>query len=139
MNLQVTGRVNDFQFMPLEEAAYYQYTLGSASPFDSALRFAAGFVRNAPFAEGNMGTAFLAVATFLAINGFELSLNDTDVVGWFQELISAPSNEALAQAVHSADLHETADVHEAASAVLARFPNAIRDLAAKEARSASAT
>lgn len=128
MNLQVTGKVNDFQFMPLEEATYYQYSLGAADPLESAIRFASGFVKNAPFTAGNEATAFLGLTTFLAVNGSHLTIEDAAAANWFEKLVSSPSKEALAGVLQASESSHGADVHESAAEIMERYPETIRHL-----------
>ena len=45
-----------------------------------AAAYAFGFVRNHPYSDGNKRIGFLALATFLGINGRELDTNDEEVV-----------------------------------------------------------
>lgn len=135
MNLQVTGKVNSFSFMPLEEATYYQYSLGKADALHSAARFAPGFVKKAPFKEGNLATAFLGLATFLSVNGFRLVVEDSDAANWFRSFVASPSNETLQRAVQAHDSHHGAEVQDAAAEVMERYPATIRELAFGDAES----
>ena len=45
-----------------------------------AAAYAFGLVKNHPYRDGNKRIGFLAMATFLGINGHELSATDTEVV-----------------------------------------------------------
>ena len=45
-----------------------------------AAAYGYGIARNHPFVDGNKRTAFVAVELFLALNGFELTADDTDCV-----------------------------------------------------------
>jgi len=45
-----------------------------------AAAYAFGICRNHPFVDGNKRTAFLAAATFLLDNGFELTADDADIL-----------------------------------------------------------
>lgn len=49
--------------------------------FSLATTYAAGITRNHPFVDGNKRVAFMAVYTFLGINGIELQAPETEVVG----------------------------------------------------------
>lgn len=76
INLQVTRKVNQFEFMPLEQGTFFQYAYGSAKGVkEQAKRFYKGFLKNAPFEEGNDLTAKVAFLSFLRMNGFEFSLS----------------------------------------------------------------
>ena len=45
-----------------------------------------GLVRNHPYRDGNKRIGFLGMATFLGINGYELTATDADVVAMFVSL-----------------------------------------------------
>jgi death-on-curing protein len=45
-----------------------------------AAAYAFGFVKNHPYRDGNKRIGFLAMATFLGINGYELTATDAHVV-----------------------------------------------------------
>ena len=45
-----------------------------------AAAYAFGLVRNHPYRDGNKRIGFLAMATFLGLNGYELSATDAEVV-----------------------------------------------------------
>lgn len=49
-----------------------------ADVFDVAGAYAFALAKNHPFFDGNKRTAFLAAATFLAINGFRLAASEVD-------------------------------------------------------------
>jgi death-on-curing protein len=46
-----------------------------------AAAYAFGLVKNHPYRDGNKRIGFLAMVTFLGINGYELDATDGDVVG----------------------------------------------------------
>jgi death on curing protein len=60
---------------PQNLAAY-----GEPDYADLAAGYAYGIARNHPFIDGNKRTAFVATELFLALNGFELTAEDTDCV-----------------------------------------------------------
>lgn len=45
-----------------------------------AAAYGFGLARNHPFADGNKRTAFLAMAMFLGLNGYEIETSEVDVV-----------------------------------------------------------
>jgi death-on-curing protein len=53
-----------------------------------------GFMRNHPYRDGNNRIGFLALATFLGINGYEVNTTDADVVGTMLALAAGKLNEA---------------------------------------------
>lgn len=59
--------------------------LGAAHPF--------GFVRGHPFRDGNKRIGFLAMVTFLGINGHELEATDAEVVAEFVALADGSLSE----------------------------------------------
>ena len=61
---------------PLNKFAY-----GDPDVFDLAAAYAFGIARNHPFVDGNKRTAWLAAATFLAVNGVDLAAVDQDRAG----------------------------------------------------------
>jgi death-on-curing protein len=56
------------------------WTYGVADPCALAATLGHGIVRNHPFADGNKRTAFVAVETFLILNGLALSASDAESV-----------------------------------------------------------
>lgn len=67
---------------PRNLAAY-----GDASTVTAlAAAYAYGIARNHPFVDGNKRTAWLAAATFLARNGFEIEARQADVVMAVEDL-----------------------------------------------------
>jgi death on curing protein len=60
---------------PQNLAAY-----GDPDHADLAAAYAYGIARNHPFVDGNKRTAFVAAELFLALNGFDLTAEDTDCV-----------------------------------------------------------
>lgn len=89
INTQVTKTVNEFRYAPLEEATFYQYGYGkSEDVLQQAGNFLRGFLRFRPFSRGNLGTGFIAVLTFLSINGFSVNIEPEDVPKWLGCVIS---------------------------------------------------
>jgi prophage maintenance system killer protein len=87
INLQVTGKVNHFNFAKLEEATYYQYAYGDSKHLVSqAARFLPGFMKLNPIEAGNEATAFIALLTFLKINGNSILLQDNNALAWLDSI-----------------------------------------------------
>ena len=62
-----------------------------------AAAYAFGFVKNRPYRDGNKRIGFLAMMTFLGLNGRELEATDAEVVAEFTALADgAVSEEQLA-------------------------------------------
>lgn len=134
INLQATKKVQHFSYARLEEATYYQYAYGDSNELlPQAARFLSGFAKMRPLEAGNEATAFIAVATFLAINGSQLCVSDARA--WFDS--AYPSIDAARLALERAvkvDPHHHAelkpDVRAAVRAVMDRYPAALFESAA---------
>lgn len=59
-----------------------------------AAAYGCGIARNHPFIDGNKRTAFVAVELFLALNGFELTADDSDCVLTMLAVASGTLDEA---------------------------------------------
>jgi prophage maintenance system killer protein len=87
INLQVTKKVEHFNYARLEEATFYQYAYGESRTLaPQAARFLSGFLRMQPFQRGNAATAFIATVTFLKINGREIDFGGADPLQWFERV-----------------------------------------------------
>lgn len=63
-----------------------------------AAAYACGFIENHPYRDGNKRIGFLALATFLGINGHELVATDAEVVAEILSVADGTSSEdALAE------------------------------------------
>lgn len=74
---------------PLNLAAY-------GDPDIAALAAALGFglARNHPFIDGNKRTAYVAVETFLVLNGFDLTADDAECIAAMLDLAAGDLPEA---------------------------------------------
>ncbi len=87
INLQITKKVEQFDYARLEEAVFYQYAYGdSTTLLPQAGRFVEGFLKMQPFSAGNESTAFLSCAAFLEINGCSVQVNQPQQ--WVQRVAS---------------------------------------------------
>jgi death on curing protein len=59
-----------------------------------AAAYAFGLVRNHPYRDGNKRIGFLAMVTFLELNGCEFDARDADVVAMFVSLADGSASEA---------------------------------------------
>ena len=111
INLQVTKKVQHFSYAKLEEATFYQYAYGDSHELlDQAGRFLAGFVKMHPVDAGNEATAFVGFATFLAINGVKLRLDDPEAGAWFAAAsVSMEAARSALNTVTEADAHHHGD------------------------------
>jgi death on curing protein len=66
----------------------------SADVATLAAAYAFGFVRNHPYRDGNKRIGFLALATFLGINDYDLDATDEDVVTTMLALADGSLTEA---------------------------------------------
>lgn len=71
-----------------------RFAYGSTSLPEMAGSYAAGVVLNHPFVDGNKRTGFMLAATFLEINGFEMTSTETSVVQSTVALASGQLTEA---------------------------------------------
>lgn len=71
-----------------------RFAYGSTSLPEMAGSYAAGVVLNHPFVDGNKRTGFMLAATFLEINGFEMTSTETSVVQSTVALASGQMTEA---------------------------------------------
>lgn len=77
---------------PLNLAAYGEPDLAAL-----AAAYGFGIARNHPFVDGNKRTAYVAVETFMALNGLLITASDADCVVTFLALAAGElSEEALA-------------------------------------------
>jgi death-on-curing protein len=58
-----------------------------------AAAYAFGLVRNHPYRDGNKRIGFLAIVTFLGMNGYELEATDADVVAELMALADGSESE----------------------------------------------
>lgn len=79
VNSTVTGKVNEFNYVTLEEAMASQYRYGdSTDVLGQAANFLDHLLFKPAFTEGNRRTAYIAVLTFLNANGFATKVPDAD-------------------------------------------------------------
>ncbi|MBX7136169.1 MAG: hypothetical protein K1X67_26150 [Fimbriimonadaceae bacterium] len=137
VNLQVTEKVNRFEYAELEEATYYQYGYGpSAALLEQAAKFLNGFAQKEPFASGDAATAFIGFVGFLSINGRHFKLSDDDAVAWMGKLGAMTSGdvEAASEKVGDGPLiektgeHGEPDVAATLKDALERYPKTVASL-----------
>ncbi|MDQ7249867.1 type II toxin-antitoxin system death-on-curing family toxin [Dongia sedimenti] len=66
---------------------------GEPDACDLAAAYAYGLARNHPFADGNKRTAFVVSATFLILNGRDLTATEVEVVETFLKLAAGALTE----------------------------------------------
>jgi death-on-curing protein len=67
---------------------------GETDPAPLAAAYAAGIVRNHPFADGNKRVAFLAIGLFLGLNGWRLTAGKADAASTISSLAAGDISEA---------------------------------------------
>jgi prophage maintenance system killer protein len=139
INLEVTKKVQHFNYAKLEEATYYQYSYGeSTSLLPQAGRFLTGFLRLHPFEAGNESTGLIGCVSFLAINGQTLTLKDEEALDWLDRVMTRQVTgvEAVQGAAKpDPEFHEALkpDVRTAIRSVLCGFPRTVAELANRSA------
>lgn len=73
-----------------QQLAHY----GSPDVAELAAAYGFGIARNHPFSDGNKRTAFVAVELFLALNGHELTADDSDCILTMLRLAAGDTEEA---------------------------------------------
>jgi len=100
INQEVTKKVNDFKYAQLEEATYAQYAYGkSKDVLTQGGQFLERFMRLRPFSNGNKATAFVALLTFLRMNGYDVLLDPDHATQWALDVAEqrVPGRDAVAQ------------------------------------------
>ena len=130
INLQITKKVQHFNYARLEEATFYQYAYGeSNSLIPQADRFVSGFVKMRPFDAGNEATALVACLGFMQINGYSISADANLLGDWFQRAIGKATTVSEIS-VQAGGGHHTLvpDVRGAIGEILERYAAAIESL-----------
>ncbi|MEO0613885.1 MAG: type II toxin-antitoxin system death-on-curing family toxin [Pseudomonadota bacterium] len=70
------------------------FAYSAISIFDLAAAYGFGIAQNHPFVDGNKRTCFLAAATFLYLNGYEVETTQIDVVETILDLAGGKIAEA---------------------------------------------
>ena len=123
VHLQVTNKVETYDYARLEEAVFYQYSYGdSTGLLPQASRFVTGFMRMHPFEAGNEATAFLSCAAFLRLNGKVLKVDGAVAPAWIAS--AKPSRQSLEAQVTDAPAVEHLDTRSALRAVLDAYDGA---------------
>ena len=141
INLQVTKKVQHFNYARLEEATYYQYGYGASRDIArQAGRFVGGFMKLHPFDAGNEGTALLGCAAFLLMNGLKLNVPDAEAAGWLEDVKSGKMRaEESLPTLHEECAHSTSlsDVRDAVRLAIEQFGETLRKLGSAQTRAAS--
>ncbi|MFG1430447.1 type II toxin-antitoxin system death-on-curing family toxin [Xanthobacter sp. V2C-4] len=86
---------NRYHYMLPDEAAGAQVSASDMATLAAA--YAYGIAKNHPFVDGNKRTSFVVCELFLALNGYELAMDDTTAVTtWLALAASGLSEDELA-------------------------------------------
>lgn len=97
INHEVTNEVLDYKYAQLEEATFGQYAyVGSHDVIKQAATFLSSFGRLRPFANGNRATAFIAVLSFLSLNGYNIVLGPENAVSWYERASGRAADSRVA-------------------------------------------
>ncbi|MCU0316599.1 MAG: hypothetical protein MUC92_08405 [Fimbriimonadaceae bacterium] len=132
INLQITKKSHRYNFATLEEATFLQYSYGASGDLLSqAIRFLSDFPKLKPFVHGNQACAFVGFASFLLMNGKQLTLSDQEAGEFLKELVKSKDVAFLESKLQEAHLHGrlgAPDSQEAAKMVMAQFPHTCSEL-----------
>jgi prophage maintenance system killer protein len=131
INLQVTKKVQRYNYAKLEEAAFYQYAYGESKDLvNQTARFIPGFLKMRPFEVANEVTAFVASNSFLLLNGRELKVKDgIEAENWFAKASDKKEVHTAICDGTEIDPHDHhLDVRGAVDKVLKTYPKTIEAL-----------
>lgn len=130
INLQVTKKVQHFNYAKLEEATFYQYAYGESNTLlPQAARFITGFLKMHPFDSGNEGTALVGCLAFLSINDYKVK-DSADLTAWFARISSKQTEGAAAiEEIAEPDSHAhhtvTPDIRTAVRRIMDRHKDVL--------------
>jgi prophage maintenance system killer protein len=133
INLQVTKKVQRYNYAKLEEAAFYQYAYGdSKDVISQTARFIPGFLKMNPFDVANRPTAFVAGMAFLLLNGYNVKAKDgQDILSWFEKVSDRKqAQNSVCDGVEKDHHEHHLDVRGAIDKVITGYPKAIQSLVA---------
>ena len=97
INHEATREVLPYKYAQLEEATFGQYAYGESSDaITQAAKFLSSFGRLRPFEHGNRATAFIAVLTFLSLNGYTIALKPENALTWYEKASGRASDARAA-------------------------------------------
>ena len=131
INLQVTKRVNKFDYATLEDATFSQYAVGGAEGIAlQAARFLSTFLRMRPITAGSEATALIATLGFLSAYGMDVTLKDESGTTWFSRVMANPAGAAdfIHEIVTEVHGGHGLELHTALEETLAAFPKTLESL-----------
>jgi prophage maintenance system killer protein len=132
INLQVSKRVNHYNFARLEEATFYQYAYGESSSVEpQACRFLTGFLKMHPFDCANEATAFVGFLAFLRMNGHRFDVEDPACSPLLEDLGRSSGDSILGQIKvdHHSHHEATPDIRNVIRSVIECYPLTVAGLA----------
>jgi prophage maintenance system killer protein len=135
INLQATGKPQEFDYNKLEEATFYQYAYGESKDLVAqAARFLTGFLKKQPLVAGNEATGLVACLAFLKANHIVLEI--ADAAAWFRNIEKGTidARDAIEDAKMTSDSHHTISIREAVEAVRAEHAEGIAKISAAIAK-----
>ncbi|WP_245279269.1 type II toxin-antitoxin system death-on-curing family toxin [Xanthobacter sp. 91] len=92
---------NRYHYMQQDEASQEQISASDVAALAAA--YAYGIAKNHPFVDGNKRTSFVVCELFLALNGYELTLDDAAAVTtWLALAASELTEDELATKIEAA-------------------------------------
>jgi death on curing protein len=97
INTTITGRVNAYDYVTLEAAMAGQYSYGDSHnvPLQAA-NLLDRLLKNRPFSEGNIRTAFVATLSFLNANGYATAVDDAAAAAIVSEVATCRKSPSQA-------------------------------------------
>lgn len=71
----------------------YHYSNGQATLYELAATYGYGLIKNHCFIDGNKRIALIAMYTFLASNGIELNVSETEAAAYMWELAASNATQ----------------------------------------------
>ena len=132
INATLLGKSVPFNYEALESAMAAQYSYGDSTLVqEQAGNLLGSFVKSPPFAAGNRRTAFVALLTYLAANGYELTASADDTSALVNDVFERriDSDSAIAKCVgKSAGAPSTASLRSVVTSILNSNSSAISSL-----------
>ena len=92
---------NRYHYMQQDEGGQEQMSASDVAALDAADAY--GIAKNHPFVDGNKRTSFVVCELFLALNGYDLTMDDgTAVTTWLALAASELSEDELARKIEAA-------------------------------------
>jgi len=136
IHLQITGRRSRFRYAALEEATFQQYGYGRSLDIPAqAQRVLRAFIEHRPFDEGNAATGLVTALAFLAINGYDVGLDDQGLKRVVSSADGASGVPDLGPHIVQADEshHLDAETRTVVESILERYAETVSQLSSEVA------